>query len=138
MRHNSTKFLTLGIILSTERQSSVNIVETAFQLLRSSSCFSSFSFLVTHLPSTDICDCQHDRPSFRYRLCTGHMTMSTAIVNPWFSEWLLSSASCNRSHLWNYKLLFPPFFFLCVFFFFFCCCGAATQRGSWPPHSRGF
>ena len=22
--------------------------------------------------------------------------------------------------------------------FFFFCCGAATQRGSWPPHSRGF
>ena len=23
-------------------------------------------------------------------------------------------------------------------FFIFFCCGAATQRGSWPPHSRGF
>jgi len=25
-----------------------------------------------------------------------------------------------------------------LFFFFFFCCGAATQRGSWPPHSWGF
>ena len=25
-----------------------------------------------------------------------------------------------------------------VRFFFFFCCGAATQRGSWPPHSWGF
>jgi len=25
-----------------------------------------------------------------------------------------------------------------VLFFFFFSCGAATHRGSWPPHSRGF
>jgi len=27
--------------------------------------------------------------------------------------------------------------YIYIYFFFFCC-GAATQRGSWPPHSWGF
>ena len=30
------------------------------------------------------------------------------------------------------------YIYIYIYTFFFFCCGAATQRGSWPPHSWGF
>ena len=28
--------------------------------------------------------------------------------------------------------------FIYYYYYYFFCCGAATQRGAWPPRSRGF
>jgi hypothetical protein len=30
------------------------------------------------------------------------------------------------------------YYILCTIYIYFFFCGAATQHGSWPPHSRGF
>jgi hypothetical protein len=51
---------------------------------------------------------------------------------------LLSSEQNNYINL-SHRFLFKSTAFVCcnlfIFLFFIFCCGAATQRGSWPPHS---
>jgi len=44
-----------------------------------------------------------------------------------------SKISWPRS--WSYMQNDGPYLWTTIFFF---CCGAASQRGSWPPHSWGF
>jgi hypothetical protein len=45
----------------------------------------------------------------------------------------IGTVQTTTSHEKKHQLIF-----MSLFFFFFFRCGAATQRGSWPPHSWGF
>ena len=50
---------------------------------------------------------------------------------------LYSDCGCLKCYLFHCTTAWRSIYFVWIYITFFCC-GAATQRGSWPPHSWGF
>jgi len=57
-------------------------------------------------------------------------------INSLGGFWLKLFSQSRSSH--SCYVTSPCWFVYCNNTYFFFCCGAATQRGTWPPHSWGF
>jgi hypothetical protein len=84
--------------------------------------FNKISYCIRYLSDTSYCLC--------YKMFYGN----THLI--WIPFFLLTPLQIVRFLL--YVIIIADQICHFVMWQFFCCCGAATQRGSWSPHSWGF